>query len=105
MSSYYDSRTQSVLLYPKQLARSAFVPHRGGQILKVGHFPRRANAHQELQIDARLLRTGAANFSASGLKRQDNDLIVIESAGAAAAFKQTYEARFASGEALPVGPG
>jgi phosphatidylserine/phosphatidylglycerophosphate/cardiolipin synthase-like enzyme len=33
------------------------------------------------QIDGRLLRTGAANFSASGLKRQDNDLIVIESAG------------------------
>ena len=26
------------------------------------------------QIDGRLLRTGAANFSASGLKRQDNDL-------------------------------
>jgi phosphatidylserine/phosphatidylglycerophosphate/cardiolipin synthase-like enzyme len=37
------------------------------------------------QIDGRFLRTGAANFSASGLKRQDNDLIVIESAGAAAA--------------------
>jgi phosphatidylserine/phosphatidylglycerophosphate/cardiolipin synthase-like enzyme len=32
------------------------------------------------QIDGKLLRTGAANFSASGLKRQDNDLIVIESA-------------------------
>ena len=32
------------------------------------------------QIDGRLLRTGAANFSASGLKRQDNDVIVIESA-------------------------
>ena len=30
------------------------------------------------QIDGKLLRTGAANFSASGLKRQDNDLIVIE---------------------------
>jgi phosphatidylserine/phosphatidylglycerophosphate/cardiolipin synthase-like enzyme len=57
------------------------------------------------QIDGRLLRTGAANFSASGLKRQDNDLIVIESAGAAAAFKQTFEARLASGEALPIGPG
>jgi len=27
-----------------------------------------------------LLRTNAANFSASGLKRQDNDLIVIENA-------------------------
>src|SRR5450631_1328353 len=37
------------------------------------------------QIDGRLLRTGAANFSASGLKRQDNDLIVIESATAAPA--------------------
>ena len=101
MSSYYDSRTQSVLLYPKQLARSAFVPHRRRRILKVGHFPRRANAHQELQIDGRLLRTGAANFSASGLKRQDNDLIIIESADAAAAFKRNFDAQFAKGETLP----
>jgi phosphatidylserine/phosphatidylglycerophosphate/cardiolipin synthase-like enzyme len=51
------------------------------------------------QIDGRLLRTGAANFSASGLKRQDNDLIVIERHGAAAAFKRNFNARFASGEA------
>jgi phosphatidylserine/phosphatidylglycerophosphate/cardiolipin synthase-like enzyme len=56
------------------------------------------------QIDGRLLRTGAANFSASGLKRQDNDLIVIESAGAAASFKRNFDAGFASGEALPAGP-
>jgi phosphatidylserine/phosphatidylglycerophosphate/cardiolipin synthase-like enzyme len=52
------------------------------------------------EIDGRLLRTGAANFSASGLKRQDNDLIVIESVDAAAAFKHNFEARFASGETL-----
>jgi phosphatidylserine/phosphatidylglycerophosphate/cardiolipin synthase-like enzyme len=52
------------------------------------------------EIDGRLLRTGAANFSASGLKRQDNDLIVIESARGAAAFKHNFEARFASGETL-----
>ena len=52
------------------------------------------------QIDGRLLRTGAANFSASGLKRRDNDLIVIESAGAAASFKRNFDARFGSGEAL-----
>jgi hypothetical protein len=32
-------------------------------------------------------------------------LIVIESPEAATAFKQTFEARFASGEALPIGPG
>ena len=54
------------------------------------------------QIDGRLLRSGAANFSASGLKRQDNDLIIIESAGAAAAFKHNFEARFATGEALQI---
>ena len=45
------------------------------------------------QIDGRLLRMGAANFSASGLKRQDNDLIVIESAEAATAFKRALYAR------------
>jgi len=44
------------------------------------------------QIDGRLLRTGAANFSASGLKQQDNDLVVIESAEAAAAFKREFDA-------------
>jgi phosphatidylserine/phosphatidylglycerophosphate/cardiolipin synthase-like enzyme len=55
------------------------------------------------QIDGRLLRIGAANFSASGLKRQDNDLIVIESAGAAASFKRNFDARFASGETLSAG--
>jgi len=52
------------------------------------------------QIDGRLLRSGAANFSASGLKRQDNDLIIIESAGAAAAFKRAFDARFVGGEVL-----
>jgi hypothetical protein len=45
-----------------------------------------------------LLRSGAANFSASGLKRQNDVLSVIESAGATAAFN----ARFASGENLSI---
>jgi phosphatidylserine/phosphatidylglycerophosphate/cardiolipin synthase-like enzyme len=52
------------------------------------------------QIDGRLLRTGAANFSASGLKRQDNDLVVTQSANAAAQFKRNFEDRFASDEDL-----
>ena len=39
------------------------------------------------------LVVGAANFSVFGLKRQDNDLIVIESAEAAAAFKRALYAR------------
>ena len=55
------------------------------------------------EIDGRLRRTGAATFSASGLKRQDNDLIVIESTGAAAAFKRVFDARYSSGEALAAG--
>jgi hypothetical protein len=50
-----------------------------------------------------LLCTGAANFSASGLKRQDNDLIVIENAGAARVFTRAFEARYASGELLSTG--
>jgi phosphatidylserine/phosphatidylglycerophosphate/cardiolipin synthase-like enzyme len=49
------------------------------------------------QIDGRLLRTGSANFSASGLKRQDNDLIVIESPEAAEAFKRNFEAIWTQG--------
>jgi phosphatidylserine/phosphatidylglycerophosphate/cardiolipin synthase-like enzyme len=55
------------------------------------------------QIDGRVLPTGAANFSASGLKRQDNDLIVIESRGAAASFKRNFDAQFAGGEDLAIG--
>src|ERR1700751_3233548 len=54
------------------------------------------------EIDGHLLRTGAANFSATGLKRQDNDLIVIKDVQAAAKFKHAFEARFASGITLPV---
>lgn len=38
------------------------------------------------QVDGRILRTGAANFSYSGMRRQDNDLLVIESVQLAAQF-------------------
>ena len=68
--------------------------------IRTKHKPGAPMHLKSYQIDGRLLRTGAANFSASGLKRQDNDLIVIESAEAAAAFKRAFDARFASGEAL-----
>lgn len=42
-------------------------------------------------VDGRVLRTGSANFSASGLKRQDNDLVVIRDAAAIARFGETFE--------------
>ncbi len=52
------------------------------------------------QIEGGLLRTGAANFSASRLKLQDNNLIMIGSAEAAAAFMRALEARYVRGEAF-----
>jgi phosphatidylserine/phosphatidylglycerophosphate/cardiolipin synthase-like enzyme len=54
------------------------------------------------QIDGHVLRIDAANFSASGLQRQDNDLIVIKDAQAAAKVKHAFEPRFASGKDFPI---
>jgi phosphatidylserine/phosphatidylglycerophosphate/cardiolipin synthase-like enzyme len=42
-------------------------------------------------IDGELLRTGSANFSASGERQQDNDLIIIRDAAAAAMFDAHFE--------------
>jgi hypothetical protein len=55
---------------------------------------------ESYQIDGYVLRMSAANFSASGLKRQDNDLIVKD-AQAAAKLKHAFEPRFASGKDFP----
>jgi len=74
-----------------------------GVEIRIKHKARDPMHLKSYQIDGKLLRIGAANFSASGLKRQDNDLIVIEGAEAAASFKRNFDAQFASGEALPAG--
>jgi hypothetical protein len=50
-----------------------------------------------------LLRIGAANFSAPGEKREDNDLVVIESVEAAAGCKRVFDARYSGGEVLSLG--
>jgi phosphatidylserine/phosphatidylglycerophosphate/cardiolipin synthase-like enzyme len=55
---------------------------------------RRGRAFMHLKayvIDGAVLRTGAANFSGSGLKRQDNDLLVLPDAP----FARAFEAHFA----------
>jgi hypothetical protein len=52
------------------------------------------------QIEGGLPRTGAANFSASRLKLQDNNLIVIGSVEAAAAFTRALEARHVCSDAF-----
>ncbi|MCI4678520.1 phospholipase D-like domain-containing protein [Rhodoblastus acidophilus] len=42
-------------------------------------------------VDGRWLRTGSANFSWSGETRQDNDIVIIDSSQAAAAFTRHFE--------------
>jgi len=69
-----------------------------GAEIRTKHTPSAAMHLKSYQINGRSLRTGAANFCASGLKRQDNYLVVTESAEAAAAFKREFDAQFASGE-------
>jgi phosphatidylserine/phosphatidylglycerophosphate/cardiolipin synthase-like enzyme len=42
-------------------------------------------------IDAKVLRTGSANFTFSGLKREDDDLVVIRDQVAIAVFEDSFE--------------
>jgi phosphatidylserine/phosphatidylglycerophosphate/cardiolipin synthase-like enzyme len=42
-------------------------------------------------VDGRWLRTGSANFSWSGERRQDNDIVVIDSPQAALEFSRHFE--------------
>ena len=42
------------------------------------------------QVDGRWLRTGSTNFSFAGQRRQDNDIIVLESRAVAEAFIQQH---------------
>jgi len=48
-------------------------------------------------IDDDLLRTGSANFSASGERQQDDDLVVIRDVGAAAKFDAHFERMWDAG--------
>jgi phosphatidylserine/phosphatidylglycerophosphate/cardiolipin synthase-like enzyme len=46
-------------------------------------------------IDGTLHRTGSANFSASGLKQQDNDLVLTRDAVVLRQFDERFEAMYA----------
>ena len=52
------------------------------------------------EIDGALLRTGSANFSASGENAQDNDLVVIGDAGAAIKFEAHFERMWDAAEPM-----
>lgn len=53
-------------------------------------------------IDGKVLRTGSANFTASGLKQQNNDLIVLDGGDAAAAFEREFERVWDAAEPVSV---
>jgi hypothetical protein len=63
-------RTQTIEGLPRP-------PRNSGVEIRTKH--KRAPMHlKSYQIDGRVLRTGAANFSGSGLKREDNDLKALK---------------------------
>ena len=43
-------------------------------------------------IDDEILRTGAGNFTRTGLRKQDNDLVALRCAGAVEAFEKAFNA-------------
>ncbi|WP_442754253.1 phospholipase D-like domain-containing protein [Methylocystis sp. JAN1] len=52
-------------------------------------------------VDGRVLRSGSANLSASGLKQQDNDLIILREPPTARAFEARFEQLWAGANPLP----
>jgi phosphatidylserine/phosphatidylglycerophosphate/cardiolipin synthase-like enzyme len=66
----------------------------GAQGVAIRYKARRTDAMhlKAYAIDDRLLRTGSANFSYSGERYQDNDVVMLESPALAAAFAREFEA-------------
>jgi phosphatidylserine/phosphatidylglycerophosphate/cardiolipin synthase-like enzyme len=52
-------------------------------------------------IDGLVLRSGSANLTASGLKQQDNDIIVIREPAAARAFDARFEQIWSAAKPVP----
>ncbi len=52
-------------------------------------------------VDGRMLRSGSANLSASGLKQQENDILILREPSAARVFEARFEQIWAEAKALP----
>jgi len=52
-------------------------------------------------IDGRVLRTGSANLSASGLKQQDNDIVIVRDDEAAGRFTARFERIWEAAKPVP----
>jgi len=52
-------------------------------------------------VDGKVMRTGSANFTVAGLKREDDDLVVIRDPAAIAAFQEMFEAMWKRATNMP----
>jgi phosphatidylserine/phosphatidylglycerophosphate/cardiolipin synthase-like enzyme len=52
-------------------------------------------------VDGKVLRTGSANFTVSGLKREDDDLVVVRDQAAITAFEATFESMWRRATNMP----
>lgn len=90
-----------ILLDPSQLRqRQESALSRIEELTKMSDVTARIKSGSELMhlksyaIDGTVLRSGSANFTPSGLKRQNNDLVVIRSAKAAERFSAEFSKVF-----------
>ena len=98
-------------LDPEQPGGRAAIGARFAQLLRAGNVEARIKGaggdfmHMKAyQVDGHFLRSGSANFSFSGERRQDNDIIVIESRVAAGAFMAQFEQIWARASNVPFVP-
>ena len=86
-----------VFLEPNQEREGGYAADRRKQLLatpgvETKRNPRHAWMHlKSYLVDGATLRMGAANFSASGLKQQDNDLLISDDAGLVQRFQRHFE--------------
>ena len=89
-----------ILLDPSQRQADAKL----AEMKDVVRLKKRGSPYMHLKaysIDGTLLRTGSANFSPSGLKQQDNDLIILRDLVAAAKFEERFDKIYSAGDPPP----
>lgn len=86
-----------IFLEPKQERDGSYSDERRAKLLATPGVETRRSKRgpwmhlKSYLVDGRLLRMGAANFSASGLKQQDNDLLISDDAGLVKRFQGHFD--------------
>ncbi|MDE2579061.1 MAG: phosphatidylserine synthase [Hyphomicrobiales bacterium] len=91
----YLDRDQSARGTQAQDARLEALARHKGVALKYKAARSEAMHFKAYQIDGRVLRTGSANFSWSGVRAQDNDVVIIHQPRLAVDFAHKFEEMWA----------